>query len=92
MTVYVISLAAVAIGLAIGAGAMTAARRSAQTRGQSVRRQRIVLGGTSIIVATILLVDATGTASHRYVNLALIALMVAGWVFDWVRGRRRSSL
>lgn len=35
--------------------------------------------------------DLTAGGAIAYVNLALIALMVAGRAFDWVRGRRRSS-
>lgn len=84
MIIY--AVATVLVGLAIGAGSMSAAHRSAPTHEQSVRRQRLVQGcflGTAVAV---LIFDAVDT--HRYFNLALVALAVAGLLFDSFRARR----
>lgn len=92
MIIYAIAIAAVAAGFAIGAGAMVIARRSGQTRDQSMQRQRIALYCALVVVAAVLIYDAIDTEKHRYLNLALLAIMVGGVAFDWVRTRRRRTL
>jgi archaellum biogenesis protein FlaJ (TadC family) len=87
MIVY--ALVVVAVGLAIGAGSMLAARRSSQTDEQSARRRRIVQACFLALVVAILIFDAIDTPKHRYINLAVVAIAVGGLVFDWFRGRRR---
>jgi hypothetical protein len=82
MTFYVIVVAAVAVGLIVGAGAMVIARRSAQTHDQAVRRQRMVQAVVLVMLAALLIFDAIDTERHRYFNFALVALMVGGVAFD----------
>jgi hypothetical protein len=91
MTVYALVIAAVAGGLIIGAGSMIVARRSGQTHEQSVRRQRIVQYCFIVLVGALLIFDAVETERHRYVNLAIVAIMVGGVAFDWIRARRRRT-
>jgi 4-amino-4-deoxy-L-arabinose transferase-like glycosyltransferase len=83
------ALVVVAFGLAIGGGLMFAARRSAQTDEQSVRRQRIVQYCFLALVLALLIFDAIDTPKHRYVNLAFATIAVGALVFDRLRGRRR---
>jgi phosphatidylserine synthase len=92
LIIYAIAIAAVAAGFAIGAGAMVITRRSGQTRDQSIQRQRTVLYCALVVVAAVLIYDAIDTEKHRYLNLALLAIMVGGVAFDWVRARRRRTL
>ncbi|MBV9318654.1 MAG: hypothetical protein JOZ23_01265 [Mycobacterium sp.] len=92
LIIYAIAIAAVAAGFTIGAGAMVIARRSGQTRDQSIQRQRIVLYCALVVVAAVLVYDAIDTEKHRYLNLALLAILVGGVAFDWVRARRRRTL
>jgi len=88
MMIYVIVIAAVAGGLAIGAGSMIVARRSGQTHEQSVRRQRAVQYFLLVLVSALLIVDAIDTKRHRYFNLAVVAIMIGGVAFDWLRSRK----
>jgi hypothetical protein len=44
-----------------------------------------------VLGAALLTFDADETERHRYVNLAVVALMVGGVAFDWIRGRRRRT-
>ena len=83
------ALVVVGFGLAIGAVSMSAARRSAHTDEQSVRRQRIVQYCFLALIVAILIYDAIDTPKHRYINLAIAAIAFGGLVFDWLRGRRR---
>lgn len=41
--------------------------------------------------ATLLIIDAIDAKRHRYVNLAVVAIMVGGVAFDWLRSRRRGT-
>jgi len=83
------ALVVVGFGLAIGAGSMFAARRSAHTDEQSVRRQRIVQYCFLALVLALLIYDAIDTPKHRYINLAIAAIAFGALVFDWLKGRRR---
>lgn len=89
MIIY--AVVAVLVGLGIGAGSMVAARRTARTREQAVRRLRIVQWCCLGIVVAVLTFDAVDTPRHRYLNLALVALAAAGILFDWLRGRRSKT-
>ena len=83
-----VEIAVLAMGLAIGVGLMVAARRTAQGREQSVRRQRTIQGCLMILVAAILIFDAIDTPHHRWFNIAVLALMAGGVSFDWLKRRR----
>jgi hypothetical protein len=39
--------------------------------------------------AALLILDAIGTKRHRYLDLAVVAIVVAGVAFDLLRTRRR---
>jgi hypothetical protein len=60
-------------------------------RATSVRRQRIVQYCFIVLVGALLIFDAVETERHRYVNLAIVAIMVGGVAFDWIRARRRRT-
>jgi hypothetical protein len=45
-----------------------------------------------VLGAALLLIDAIDTKRHRYVNLAVLAIMIGGVAFDWFRSRRRRTL
>ena len=80
MTIYLaLGLAAAVIGLVIGRTAVGAARRYA------------VLLAFMVLGAALLTFDAVETERHRYVNLAVIAIMIGGVAFDWIRARRRRT-
>jgi hypothetical protein len=92
MTIYLaLGLAAAVIGLVIGRTAVGAARRGAANPEQAVRRRYAVLLAFMVLGAALLTFDAVETERHRYVNLAVVALMVGGVAFDWIRGRRRRT-
>jgi hypothetical protein len=40
-----------------------------------------------VLVAALLIVEAIDTQRHRWFNLVIVALMVGGLTFDWLRGR-----
>jgi hypothetical protein len=44
-----------------------------------------------VLGAALLIIDAINTPRHRYVNLAVLAIMIGGLAFDWIRGRRRRT-
>lgn len=44
-----------------------------------------------VLGATLLIIDAVDTKRHRYVILAVIAIMIGGVAFDWIRARRRRT-
>jgi ABC-type enterochelin transport system permease subunit len=85
-------VAAVAFGLAIGAGAMIVARRTAATREQAVRRQHIIRYAILVLLAAIFLYEAFSSEHGRLVYLALVGVIVSGAAFDWIRARRRRTL
>lgn len=92
MNVYLaLGLAAAVIGLVIGRTAVVAAGRRAANPEQAVRGRYAVLLSFIIIGAALLIIDAIDTKRHRYFNLAVIAIMVGGVAFDWVRARRRRT-
>jgi hypothetical protein len=82
------ALIVVTFGLAIGARSMLAARLSAHTDEQSVRRQRIVQYCFLALVLALLIFDAIDTPKHRYINLAFATIAIGVLVVDWLRGRR----
>jgi uncharacterized membrane protein YobD (UPF0266 family) len=86
-----LGVAAVAVGLAIGAGAMIVARRTAATREQAVRRQHIIQYAILALLAAIFIYQTVGSEHGRLIYLALVAVIVCGVAFDWVRARRRRT-
>jgi heme/copper-type cytochrome/quinol oxidase subunit 2 len=91
MTFYFVAAAVVVVGVAIGWGAMVAARRSADDPEQAVHRQRIIQRVALVIIAALLIFDAVDTPKHRYVNLVLVALMAGGIAYDWFKARKASA-
>ena len=92
MTIYLaLGLAAAVAGLIIGRTAVGAAGRSAANPEQAARRRYAVLLAVVVLGAALLIIDAINTPRHRYVNLAVIAIMIGGLAFDWIRGRRRRT-
>jgi MFS superfamily sulfate permease-like transporter len=92
MTIYLaLGLAAAVAGLIIGRTAVGVAGRSAANPDQAARRRYAVLIAVMVLGAALLLIDAIGTTRHRYVNLAVVAIMIGGVAFDWFRSRRRRT-
>ena len=92
MTIYLaLGIAAAVAGLIIGRTAVGAAGRSAANPEQAARRRYAVLLAVVVLGATLLIIDAIDTKRHRYVNLAVIAIMIGGVTFDWFRSRRRRT-
>jgi F0F1-type ATP synthase membrane subunit c/vacuolar-type H+-ATPase subunit K len=85
-----VGLAAAVAGLLIGRTAVGAAGRSAANPEQAARRRYGVVLAVMVLGAALLLIDAIDTPRHRYLNLAVVVIMVAGVAFDWVRTRRRT--
>jgi hypothetical protein len=44
-----------------------------------------------VLGAALLLIDAIDTKRHRNINLGVVAIMIAGVAFDWIRARRRRT-
>jgi hypothetical protein len=44
-----------------------------------------------VLGAALLIIDAIDTKRHRYVDLAVVAIMVGGVAFDWLRSQRRRT-
>jgi F0F1-type ATP synthase membrane subunit c/vacuolar-type H+-ATPase subunit K len=92
MTIYLaLGIAAAVAGLIIGRTAVGAAGRGAANPEQAARRRYSVLLVFMVIGAALLIFDAVETERHRYVNLAVVAIMVGGVAFDWIRSRRRRT-
>jgi F0F1-type ATP synthase membrane subunit c/vacuolar-type H+-ATPase subunit K len=92
MTIYlVLGLAAAVAGLIIGRTAVGAAGRGAANPEQAARRRYAVLLAVMVLGAALLLIDAIDTKRHRYINLGVVAIMIAGVAFDWIRARRRRT-
>jgi MFS superfamily sulfate permease-like transporter len=92
MTIYLaLGLAAAVAGLIIGRTAVGVAGRSAANPEQAARRRYAVLIAVMVLGAALLLIDAIDTKRHRYVNLAVVAIMIGGVAFDWFRSRRRRT-
>jgi F0F1-type ATP synthase membrane subunit c/vacuolar-type H+-ATPase subunit K len=92
MTIYLaLGLAAAVAGLIIGRTAVGAAGRSAANPEQAARRRYAVLLAVVVLGAALLIIDAINTPRHRYVNLAVLAIMIGGLAFDWFRSRRRRT-
>jgi ABC-type dipeptide/oligopeptide/nickel transport system permease subunit len=85
-----VGLAAAVAGLVIGLTAVGVAGRSAANPEQAARRRYGVLLAVMVLGAALLIIDAIDTPRHRYLNLAVVVIMVAGVAFDWVRTRRRT--
>jgi MFS superfamily sulfate permease-like transporter len=93
MTIYLaLGIAAAVAGLIIGRTAVGAAGRSAANPEQAARRRYAVLLAVVVLGATLLIIDAINTPRHRYINLAVVAIMIGGVAFDWFRSRRRRTL
>ena len=92
MTIYLaLGLAAAVAGLIIGRTAVGAAGRSAANPEQAARRRYAVLLAVVVLGAALLIIDAINTPRHRYVNLAVLAIMIGGLAFDWFRSWRRRT-
>ena len=75
-----------------GRTAVGASGRSAANPEQTAARRRYaVLLAVVVLGATLLIIDAINTPRHRYVNLAVVAIMIGGVAFDWFRSRRRRT-
>jgi hypothetical protein len=74
-------------GLVIGRTAVGVAGRGAANPEQVARRRYAVL--LAVLGTALLIFDAIDTKRHRYVNLAVVAIMIGGVAFDWLRSRRR---
>ncbi|MBO0881947.1 MAG: hypothetical protein J2P17_16725 [Mycobacterium sp.] len=81
--------AAVGFGLAIGAGAMVVARRTAATPEQAVRRQHVIQYAVLALLAGIFIYRAVTSEHGRPIYLAVVAIILGGVAFDWFRSRRR---
>ena len=75
-------------GLVIGRTAVGVAGRGA-AKEQAARRRYAVLLAVMVLGTALLIFDAIDTKRHRYVNLAVVAIMIGGVAFDWLRSRRR---
>ncbi|MGO9032011.1 hypothetical protein [Mycobacterium sp.] len=92
MTIYLaLGIAAAVAGLIIGRTAVGAAGRGAANPEQAARRRYAVLLAVLVLGAALLIIDAVETERHRYVNLAVVAIMIGGVAFDWFRSRRRRT-
>ena len=92
MTIYLaLGLAAAVAGLVIGRTAVGVAGRGAANPEQAARRRYGVLLAVMVLGAALLIIDAIDTKRHRYVNLAVVAIMVGGVAFDWLRSQRRRT-
>jgi len=92
MTIYLaLGLAAAVAGLIIGRTAVGAAGRGAANPEQAARRRYAVLLAVMVLGAALLLIDAIDTKRHRYINLGVVAIMIAGVAVDWIRARRRRT-
>jgi hypothetical protein len=92
MTIYLaLGRAAAVAGLIIGRTAVGAAGRGAANPEQAARRRYAVLLAVVVLGATLLIIDAINTPRHRYVNLVVLAIMVGGVAFDWIRARQRHT-
>jgi F0F1-type ATP synthase membrane subunit c/vacuolar-type H+-ATPase subunit K len=85
-----VGLAAAVAGLVIGRTAVGVAGRSAATPEQEARRRYGVLLAVMVLGAALLIIVANDTEAP-YVNLAVLAIMVGGVAFDWLRSRRRRT-
>jgi hypothetical protein len=74
-------------GLVSGRTAVGVAGRGAANPEQAARRRYAVL--LAVLGTALLIFDAIDTKRHRYVNLAVVAIMIGGVAFDWLRSRRR---
>jgi hypothetical protein len=92
VTIYLaLGRAAAVAGLIIGRTAVGAAGRGAANPEQAARRRYAVLLAVVVLGATLLIIDAINTPRHRYVNLVVLAIMVGGVAFDWIRARQRHT-
>jgi hypothetical protein len=89
--IFYLGVAAIVVGVVIGAGSMLVARRTAATSEQAIRRQRIVLYSLLTAIAVLLAFDAVDTPRHRYLNIAILAFIPVALAFDWARARRREN-
>jgi MFS superfamily sulfate permease-like transporter len=79
MTIYLaLGIAAAVAGLLIGRTAVGAAGRGAANPKQAARRRYAVVLAVMALGAALLIIDAIETERHRYLNLAVVAIMVAG--------------
>ena len=63
----------------------------AGAQGQRLARSQSCSGRSLKTGPVRLLIDAIDTKRHRYVNLGVVAIMVGGVAFDWIRARRRRT-
>lgn len=91
MNYLALGLAAAVIGLVIGRTAVTVARRRATNPDEAARRQYAVMLGAMVLAGVLLIFDAIDTKRHRYLNFAVVGIMVGGVAFDWLRSRRRRT-
>jgi phosphatidylserine synthase len=91
MNLQILEIAVLIIGLAVGAGAMIVARRTADSREQAVSRQKTIQYVALTLIAAVLIVDAVDTPRHRWLDAVVLVLMACGVAFDCIRGRRTTT-
>jgi hypothetical protein len=89
MTIYLaLGLATAVIGLVIGRTAVTVGERRSANPEHARRRRYLVLLAFMALGGALLIFDAIDTNRHRYVNLAVIAIMIGGVCLGQTRCRR----
>jgi hypothetical protein len=92
MNYLALGIAVAVVGVVLGRTAVNAGGRSTtSTEEQAVRRRRAVTVALLAIGAAILIFDAVQTDRHRWLNVAVVVVMISAVVFDWIRARRRTS-
>ena len=92
MTIYTaIGVLAAVVGLVGAYALVTAAQRRAATPKQAQRWRYAIIYSAMTLVGGLLIYNAirTDTGVHRYLDLTVVAIMVAGVGFDWIRARRK---
>ena len=89
MNLYlVLGITVTLIGAIIGRVAVTSAQRSSAGPESAGRRRYGVLLTFIVIGIALLLFDAVQTERHRWLNIAVVVIMIGGVAFDWIRSRR----
>ena len=79
------------IGMFIGRTAFTAAGRGEVNSEKAAHKRYGVLLAFVVAGGALLIFDAVQTERHRYLDIAVLVLMVGGVAFDWIRARRHQT-
>jgi xanthine/uracil permease len=90
MNYLVLGIAVAVIGVVLGRAAVGAAGRSGTSTEHAARRRSAVVLTSLAVGAAILIFDAFRTERHRWLNVAVVAVMFSAAAFDWIRARRRT--